>query len=87
MKQSASREHDSWGVFGVTMSPFYKYKLALIPACISNYIYHKVLDKITDPQQISTVLPSKFGNEKVISSHTLVGMWLLIHTESEVKPC
>ena len=25
------------------------------------------------------VLPLKFGNRHVISSHTLLGMWLLIH--------
>ena len=29
--------------------------------------------------QISTVEPLKFGNGQVISSHTLPGMWLLIH--------
>ena len=31
--------------------------------------------------------PLKFRNGYVISSHTLVGMWLLIHVGIKVKPC
>ena len=35
---------------------------------------------------IHSVLPLKFGNGYVISLHTLLGMWLLIHAAIEVKP-
>ena len=46
-----------------------------MPAWISNYIHYKVWDEITFP--FPNLL--KFGNGWVISSHTLFGMWLLIH--------
>ena len=29
--------------------PFYCHGLTLIPACISNYVYHEVCDEITYP--------------------------------------
>ena len=35
--------------------------------------------------QTSTVQPLKIGNEYVISSHTLSGMWLLIHAGIKVN--
>ena len=35
--------------------------------------------KLLIHSQTSTVQPLKFGNGQVISSHTLLGMWLLIH--------
>ena len=47
--------------------PCYWHGLTLIPALIKNYIHYKVWDEITYP----------FIN--LISSHTLLGMWLLIH--------
>ena len=31
--------------------------------------------------------PLKFGDGSVISSHTLLDMWLLIHAWIKVKPC
>ena len=31
--------------------------------------------------------PLKFRNGKVISSHTLLSMWLLIHAGIKVNPC
>ena len=37
--------------------------------------------------QTSTVVPLKFGNGYVISSHTLFGMRLLIHAGIKVFPC
>ena len=52
---------------------------------ISNYIHHKVLNEITYP--FPNFQPLKFGNGQIISSHTLLGMWLLSHTENEVNPC
>ena len=36
--------------------------------------------------QTLTVAPLKFGNGYVISYHTLLGMWLPIHAEIQVKP-
>ena len=45
----------------------------------SNYIHCKVWDKITYPFPNFNVQPLKFGNGSVISSHTLIGMWLLIN--------
>ena len=33
----------------LTWGPFYQYGLTLIPACVSNYIHHKVWDEITYP--------------------------------------
>ena len=37
--------------------------------------------------QTSTVQPMKFANKYVISSHDLMGMWLLIHAGIEFKAC
>ena len=37
--------------------------------------------------QTSTVQPLRLGNGETISSHTLLGMWLLIHAGIKVKPC
>ena len=34
-----------------------------------------------------TVQPLKFGNGLVISSHTLLNMWLLVHAVIKVNPC
>ena len=36
--------------------------------------------------QISTVQSLKFGNGEAISSHTLPGMWLLIHAGIKINP-
>ena len=41
--------------------------------------------KILIHSQTSTVQPLKFGIGTVISSRTLLDMWLLIHTEIKVK--
>ena len=57
------------------------------PVGISSYIYYKMLGEITYPFLISTVATLQFGNGKVISSHTLLGMWLLIHVRMEVNAC
>ena len=38
--------------------------------------------KLPIHSKTSTVQQLKFGNESVISSHTLLGMWLLIHVKS-----
>ena len=49
----------------------------LIPVWVCNYIHHKVWDKITEP-----LLNFNGAAVKVcewISSHTLLGVWLLIH--------
>ena len=43
--------------------------------------------KLLIDSQTSTVQPLKFGNWWVMSSHTLPGMWLLIHAVIKVKPC
>ena len=36
--------------------------------------------------QTSTAEPLKFGNGYVISSHTLQGLWLIIHVGIKVNP-
>ena len=61
------------------------YRLTLIPAWIANYIHYDVCNETTYPFQISTV--GAFKNEKVISSHILLGLWLHIHAVIKVKPC
>ena len=35
----------------------------------------------------ATIQVFKFKNGYVISSHTLLGVWLLIHAGIKVKPC
>ena len=40
--------------------------------------------KLLIHSQTSTVAPLKFGNGKVIASHTLLGMWLLIYAEIQL---
>ena len=47
-----------------------------------NCIHYKVSDEITYPFQ-----PLKFGDEEVISSCPLLGMWLYIHAEIKINPC
>ena len=37
--------------------------------------------------QTSIVQQSKFRNGKVISSHTLLGVWLLTHAGIKINPC
>ena len=73
----------SWNLLGwwyiyasgnlVTSSPI-THVLTLIPAWVSNHIHYKVWDEIT-----------YYGY--VISSHALLGMWLLIHAGIKVKTC
>ena len=41
--------------------------------------------KLIIHSQTSTIAPLKFGNGKVISSHTLLGMWLFIHVRIKLN--
>ena len=50
------------------------------------YIIMRGMKLVIDPQT-STVQPLKFGNGQAISFHTLLGVWLLIHTGIEVNSC
>ena len=43
--------------------------------------------KLLSHSETSTVQPLKFGKGKVISSHTLLAMWLLIYAGIKVNPC
>ena len=54
---------------------------------MNNNIYHKVYDEITYSFQTSMVAPLKFENVLLISSHTLLGMWLVIHAGIKVNIC
>ena len=54
-------------------------------AWVSNCIYYKLWDKLLIHSQTSMAQPLKFGNGKVISSHTFLGMWLLIHLGIELN--
>ena len=65
--------------------PFYKHGLTLIPTSISISIHYTTWDKITSPFRTSTATPLKFGNAYVILSHTLRGMWFLIHAGIKVN--
>ena len=78
----------SYGIALVAWGPFYYNGLTLVPTWISNYINYKMRDEITWPfTQTSTVQPLKLGNAYVISSHTLLGMWLFIHDGIKVNLC
>ena len=71
--------------------PFCQHRLTLIPVWISNHMPSKVWDEITcqfpnfNGSTVKVLL--KFGNGKVISSHTFYWMWLLIHSNIKVNPC
>ena len=54
---------------------------------ITDYIHYKVCMKLLIHHQTSTVAQLKFGNGLVNSSHTLLGVWLLIHAEIKVNMC
>ena len=56
------------------LGSFFKHGWSLISTRISTYMHYRVWNEIT-----SMVQPLKLGNEQVISSHTLLGIWLLIH--------
>ena len=53
------------------------HKIQNIPNCVMKLLIHF---------QTSTIKLLKFGNGYVISSHSLCGIWLFIHTGIEVKP-
>ena len=69
----------------VTLAPFYYYGLTLIPALTSDHIHYKNWMKLFIHFQTSTVASVTFGNGKVISPHTLMCMWLLIHAGIKVR--
>ena len=50
---------------------------------MTNYIHYKEWGDIT---QLSMVVPLKFGNGYVISSHILLGMLLIIHDGIKINP-
>ena len=54
---------------------------------MSNYMHYKVWVKLFIHSQTSAVQLLEFGNGKVNSSHSLLGMWLFIHAGIKVKPC
>ena len=66
---------------------FYKHGLTIIPALLSNYIYHKAYVQLLIHSQTSTVVPLKFGNGYIISSHALQGIWLLTRVSIKIGPC
>ena len=68
------------GIDSEYLGPLFLTWFNSIPAWISNYIHYKVWDEITYPFL-------KFRNGFVISPHTLLGTWLLIHAGIKVKPC
>ena len=64
-----------------------------------SYVWHQAIDRINQCRliakqtkilihsQTTTSAQLKFGNEYVISFHTLLGVWLRIHAEIKVKTC
>ena len=65
--------------------PFYLHVLTLIPAWISIASILKCGMKSFTHSQTSTVALLKFGNGYIVSSHTLLCMWLLLHAGIEVS--
>ena len=62
----------------ITRGPFYWRGLILTPTWISNFIHYICGVKLFIHSQISKI-QLEFGNKHVISSPTLLGIWLLIH--------
>ena len=53
----------------------------------SSYIHFSMRDEITYPfQNFNGAEPLKFENGWVISSHALLGMWLLIRVGIKINP-
>ena len=64
-------------------SPFCSHGVILICNCIHHNLWDETIikhgTKLLIHYQTSTAAPMKFGKGWVISSHTLLGMWLLLH--------
>ena len=58
----------------------------LIPAWIGNYIHFNMWVENTYPFQTSTLQPLSFGNGWVISSHTILDVWSVIHSGIWLNP-
>ena len=54
---------------------------------INDYPEPSTVNEIIFHSQTSTARPLKFGYELVISSHTWVGVWLLIHAGIKIDTC
>ena len=52
---------------------------------MQNIELNAVLIKLLIHSQTSTMQPLKFGNEWIISSHTVLGVWFIIHTGINVN--
>ena len=65
---------------------FYQHGLISIPTCIVITLIINCWIKLLIHSKTSTVQPLKFGNGQVISSHTLLFRWLLIHVGIKVNP-
>ena len=74
------KHSNKWGIF-------YWHGLTLIPAWISNYIRYEVWCEITYPCPNFDGTTVEIWNGQAVSSHTLLGVWLLIHVGIQVKPC
>ena len=61
--------------------PIYQYGLTLITTWINNHVHHKVWDEFT----YLFPAPWNFGYGQVISTHTLLDMWLVMHAGIEVS--
>ena len=53
------------------ISHWFQYSNGFLKSFESLHAHYKIWDEITYPFQTSTVAPLKFGNELVISSHTM----------------
>ena len=65
--------------------PFYWHGLTWIPAWTSNYINYKMWDEITYPFPNFNCRTVDVW-DWIISYHTLLGMWLLIHAQIKANP-
>ena len=78
---------EAWGIWvNYTRSPFNLQGLTFIAARISITSQYKVWYEIIIHSQTSAIVPLKLTNELIIPSHTLLGIWLLIHAGIEVDP-
>ena len=66
---------------------FYLHELTLIPTWINNIIHYKVWGEIMYPFLNFNDATVEVKNGYVISSRTLLGVWLVIHNGIKVKLC
>ena len=73
--------YSSWSAMIPSRGPFYWKGLTLIPPWIINNIHYKVWDVTTHPFLNFNSCTVEVKEWKLISSHTSLSIWLVIHDE------